>query len=73
MQIISLQNHIYALRAQQDANLNVLTGNLTDLEQLLQQNESSFTDFISNYGTRKMKKNLKTIEAEEATLEITKN
>jgi chromosome segregation ATPase len=73
MQIISLQNHIYALRAQQDANLNVLSGNLADLENLLQQNESNFTDFISNYGTRKMKKNLNTIETEEATLELTNN
>ena len=73
MQIISLQNHIYALRAQQDANLNIVNGNLTDLEQLLQQNETEFTDFISIYGTRKMKKNLKTIETEEATLELTNN
>ena len=70
-QIISLQNIIYALRVEQDANLNVLNGNLSVLENLMEQNETEFTDFISKFGTRKMKKNLQTIETEEVTHELT--
>ena len=72
-QIISLQNIIYSLRVEQDANLNILNGNLSVLENLLEQNESEITDFISKFGTRKMKKNMQTIETEEATLELTNN
>jgi len=72
-QIISLQKIIYSLQVEQDADLNVLNGNLSKLENLLEQNETEFTDFISKFGTRKMKKNLQTIETEEATLELTNN
>ncbi len=72
-QIITLQKIIYSLQVEQDANLNVLNGNLSKLENLLEQNEMEFTDFISKFGTRKMKKNLQTIETEEATLELTNN
>ena len=72
-QIISLQKIIYSLQVEQDANLNVLSSNLSELENLLEQNETEITDFISKFGTRKMKKNLQTIETEEATLELTNN
>ena len=72
-QIISLQNIIYSLQVEQDANLNILNSNLSVLENLLEQNETEFTDFISKFGTRKMKKNLQTIETEEVTLELTNN
>ena len=72
-QIISLQKIIYSLQVEQDANLNVLNSNLSELENLLEQNETEFADFISKFGTRKMKKNLQTIETEEATLELTNN
>ena len=54
-----------------DENLNVLNDNLSVLENLLEQNETEFTDFISKFGTRKMKKNLQTIETEEVTPELT--
>ena len=70
-QIISLQKIIYSLQVEQDANLNVLNGNLSKLENLLEQNETECTDFISKFGTRKMKNNLQPIETEEATLELT--
>ena len=70
-QIISLKNIIYSLQVEQDENLNVLNSNLSVLENLLEQNETEFTDFISKFGTRKMKKNLQTIETEEVTPELT--
>ncbi len=70
-QLISLQNTINTLKKEQAAKLNVLSCNLLVLESMLEQNETDFTGFISKFGTRKMKKNLPTIETENP--DLTKN
>jgi len=67
-QIISLQNTIHSLEKEQTAKLNLLSCNLLVLEGLLEQNETEFAGFISKFGTRKMKKNLPTIEIENPDL-----
>ena len=56
--IIVLKNSISSFKIKQNENFNSIWQNIAELNQNLDGKEKQFTDFLTEFGTRKMKKNL---------------
>lgn len=56
--MIVLKNSISSFKTKQNENFNSIWQNIAELNQSLDGKEKQFTDFLTEFGTRKMKKNL---------------